>query len=230
MRDDICTIPLSEIFEVQDGCPICRMRNTVEQRILDYTMGSAMMEPDVRQETNTHGFCTTHLHAMGKRGGRHALALILESHLAEIREANFGKKKLFGPSPAKRAEALQTLEQDCFICTKINWGMERMQDTLYRLYESESDFRRMLNNQPAFCLPHYTWLLAGASKKRMPQQYAALAENLTRITGGQLADLERKVHAYAGMYDYRNAGPDADWGDFREAIEDSTEFLTSRRP
>ena len=35
MRQDICTIPISEVFEVNDGCPICRMRETVEKRIIE---------------------------------------------------------------------------------------------------------------------------------------------------------------------------------------------------
>lgn len=43
MRDDICTIPVSEIFEKKDGCPICRMRDTIEERMTDYILGDAMM-------------------------------------------------------------------------------------------------------------------------------------------------------------------------------------------
>ena len=60
MRDDICTIPVSEVFEVNDGCPICRMRDMLEQRTVEYIMGAAMMEPDVRIETNRAGFCHVH--------------------------------------------------------------------------------------------------------------------------------------------------------------------------
>ena len=33
MRQDICTIPISEIFEVNDGCPICRMREVIEKHL-----------------------------------------------------------------------------------------------------------------------------------------------------------------------------------------------------
>ena len=36
MRDDICTIPVSEVFEVNDGCPICRMRDIIEERIIEW--------------------------------------------------------------------------------------------------------------------------------------------------------------------------------------------------
>ena len=57
MRDDICTIPVSEGFEEKDGCPLCRMRAIAEKRVIDYIMGAAMMEPDVRLNTNELGFC-----------------------------------------------------------------------------------------------------------------------------------------------------------------------------
>ena len=31
MREDICTIPVSDVFEVNDGCPICRMYDMLEK-------------------------------------------------------------------------------------------------------------------------------------------------------------------------------------------------------
>ena len=60
MRESILTIPVNEVFEPREGCPICRMRDTVEEHICEYIMGAAMMEPDVRQDTNRLGFCFTH--------------------------------------------------------------------------------------------------------------------------------------------------------------------------
>ena len=55
MRQDICTIPVSEVFEPKDGCPLCRLRDVLEQRMTEYITGSAMMEPDVRIDTNQIG-------------------------------------------------------------------------------------------------------------------------------------------------------------------------------
>ena len=51
MRESILTIPVTDIFEPKCGCPICRLRDTLEQRTVEYIMGAAMMEPDVRIET-----------------------------------------------------------------------------------------------------------------------------------------------------------------------------------
>ena len=67
MREDICSIPISEIFEPKDGCPFCRMRDMLEDRMATYITGAAMMEPDVRQTTNEAGFCPRHLEKMIRR-------------------------------------------------------------------------------------------------------------------------------------------------------------------
>ena len=54
MKENICTIPVNEVFEVHDGCPICRMRDLIEAKYIDYITGPAMMEPDI---TGTPSCC-----------------------------------------------------------------------------------------------------------------------------------------------------------------------------
>lgn len=230
MRDDICTIPVSEVFEPREGCPICRMRDTVEERMLDYIMGAAMMEPDVRQETNRQGFCPDHLQRMMNRRGRLSLALMLDSRLQELDGQLFASKGLFQPAPAKKGAKAAELTDGCFICAKMEWGMERMLETVYRLYETEADFRELFDNQPMFCLPHYTRLMQGCDKKRLHTRAADFSKSLTGITKGYLETLIGDVRHYCKMYDYRSAGEDADWGNSRDAVERAIGFLTSREP
>ena len=78
MKEDICSIPVSEVFEPKDGCPICRMVATVEDHLVDYITGAAMMEPDVREDTNREGFCPPHYRQMLTRRNRLSVALTLE--------------------------------------------------------------------------------------------------------------------------------------------------------
>ena len=82
MREDICSIPVNDVFMPKDGCPFCRMRDMLEDRMATYITGAAMMEPDVRVETNRLGFCTEHFNQILARGSRLSVALILESLLA----------------------------------------------------------------------------------------------------------------------------------------------------
>lgn len=225
MRDDICTIPVSEIFEKKDGCPICRMRDTIEERMTDYILGDAMMEPDVRIETNKTGFCEYHYGKMMSRRGRLQLALMLQTHINEINSGIF-KKKLLN-SDRKKGESAKKISDTCFICTKIEWGLSRMIDTVYRCYESERDFRDMFNGQPMFCLPHYERLLNGVSKKDMRRYGSEFAENLNRITAAYSGALYEDLSKYCAMYDYRSK-EGADWGNSRDAVERTVAFLNGR--
>lgn len=225
MRDDICTIPVSEVFELNDGCPICRMRNTVEARITDYIMGDAMMEPDVRIETNRVGFCEKHLNDMLSHRGRLQLALMLQTHIAEINAGVF--KKSFLTSASKRGAAAAEITGNCFICDKIEYGISRMIATIYRCYESERDFREMFNAQQAFCLPHYERLINGIDKRSMRRYGGELAENLTRITGEYAQKLYSQLSEYCTVYDYRSK-KEAVTSECKESVERTVSFLSGR--
>ena len=205
MREDICTIPISEAFEGNDGCPICRMRKTVEERILDYIMGAAMMEPDVRIETNRLGFCKEHLGGMMKKRGRLPLSLILESHTKELCD------NIFNSSYQKNGLKAGQVHSSCFVCDKINWGFERMINTIFLTYERDKEFRDLFDSQNFFCLEHYSLLSAKSSKKVMRKYYEQLH-----------SDLEK----YCSMYDYRNNTQDADWGTSKDSVERAALFLT----
>ena len=77
MRYDITNIPIAEVFEEMDGCPICRLRNTLEKRAVEYITGAAMMEPDIRIETNKKGFCYTHYQQILGQRNRLSVALMM---------------------------------------------------------------------------------------------------------------------------------------------------------
>lgn len=226
MRQDICTIPISEIFEVNDGCPICRMRELVEKRIIEYIMGAAMMEPDIRIQTNKLGFCERHFDMMLESRGRLQLALILESHIDEINH-NIFEKKLFN-SPAKKGENAQKISNSCFVCEKIEWGFSRMVETIFRCYETDKEFREMFNGQPMFCLKHYEMLINSPNRKFLKREGGEFAKNLNRITGDYSKSLHEDVKKYCSMYDYRSNNGKLEWGTSRDSVERTIAFLTGR--
>lgn len=163
MQDSIYTIPISEVFEPKCGCPICTMRNTLEDRCIDYIMGAAMMEPDVRIETNKTGFCKEHFDMMMKKRNRLSLALMLESHLAELNAKIMDAKSLGNLlDKTARAKKVSKINSSCYVCDKIDWAMERQLATIYRLYETERSFRELYAAQEYFCLPHYELLCSQA--------------------------------------------------------------------
>ena len=105
MKDSIYTIPISEVFEPKEGCPLCALYATLEDRWVDYITGAAMMEPDVRIETNRSGFCPKHFDMMLLKRSRLSVALILQTRLAwidENLEAAHKSPGLYEPPPGFR--------------------------------------------------------------------------------------------------------------------------------
>ncbi len=223
MRDDICTIPISDAFEENDGCPVCRMYNTVEKRILEYIMGAAMMEPDVRIETNRTGFCERHFKKMLGMRGRLSLALMLQTHTAEVRK-NITEAGFF-VSSVKKADRAEEVLQSCFVCEKINWGFERMLETLYRTYENNREFRELFDSQDYYCFKHYSMLAGGCNRKTMKRYGEDMMKVLSEKVANTMKELQSDIDHYCKMYDYRNAGENADWGNSKDSIERTIAFL-----
>lgn len=222
MRQDICTIPVSEVFEPKDGCPLCRLRDVLEQRMTEYITGSAMMEPDVRIDTNHSGFCHRHFERMLQTGSRLSNALLLESHLKELRREIFVADKTPGKKELQRC---REVEQSCFVCRQVEWGLNHMLETVYQLWLREEEFRTLYREQPFFCLPHARRLMEGAAKQ-MPRGKAAAFVRITAdVAGNYLENLQKEVTHFCSMYDYRNRG--GDWGTSRDAVERSIQFLTA---
>lgn len=227
MREDICTIPISEIFEVNDGCPICRMYASVNEKIINFITSDAMMEPDLRIETNKVGFCADHYEQMFNRRCRLQLALMIESHIKSLNKSVF-EKNIFNNSN-KKAEKIKKVSDTCFICDKVEWGISRMINTIYLTYEKEQDFREMFNNQPMFCLTHYEKLINGADKKIMKKHFKEFSDNLTRITSNYAENLAKEVTEYCEKYNYCNTDGEVNWNNCRTSVERSIAFLSGRK-
>ncbi len=226
MRESILTIPISEILEPKDGCPICRMRDMLESRTVEYIMGAAMMEPDVRIETNRAGFCQTHFQQMLKQKNRLSLALMLQTHLEEVNRQLFTRKKLFEPKNMKQKK-LSEINSTCFVCEKVDWGMERLMRTFFEMF-AQPDIKKLMSEQEYICLNHYDLLLSMAPnylQKGTLDEFNTLIGSLTQ---NYIKSLYDDVSHYCSMYDYRNTGKDADWGNSKDSIERAIKFLVSR--
>ena len=227
MKEDITTIPINDVFEPRDGCPLCRMRDMLEERSTVYITGAAMMEPDVRIKTNESGFCRRHFGMMLACGTRLSNALILESHLDKIK-TEFIPKDVKGKPDKKKMAAVKKLTETCFCCDQVNWGMEHMYQTIFSSYANDDEFRALYNSQQFICLTHFSDLMTaamnrGISSKLLPQFYA----DTSKLCGGYLETLKGDITHFCSMFDYRSKGQS--WGNSKDAIERSVEFLTSER-
>ena len=227
LAERIYTIPVNEVFEEKDGCPICRLRNILEERSLEYVLGSAMMEDDVRSETNKQGFCKEHFFMMTERRNRLPLALIMETHLDEV--AKNIKKKKYRPDK-KEIKSGNVEKKSCFVCSRIEWAKQRMYATIAKLYSEEMDFRQLFREQREICFTHYRELHAFSSPLVSGRWRGEFERDVDELTLKALCVLRDDVHHFTTMFDYRNSGENADFKNSRDSIERSIRFLTSRMP
>ena len=228
LRESILTIPINEIFEPREGCPICRMRDMLEQRTTEYIMGAAMMEPDVRIETNRLGFCKTHFDQMLKQKNRLSLALMLQTRLETLKKDVYSKPSFF-ESKQKRVKSLSKSNSTCFVCSKVDWAMERLLVTVFDMYKNSSEFRSLFKEQEFICAPHCEMLCTAAPDALDRRTALDFRDDCFALARKQIELLYKDVSHFCSMFDYRNNGENADWGNSRDSVERSVEFLTSRK-
>ncbi|MCL1881762.1 MAG: DUF6062 family protein [Oscillospiraceae bacterium] len=240
MRESLLTIPINEVFEPNEegeicGCPFCKMRNTVEQHICEYIMGAAMMEPDVRLETNKLGFCHRHFLDLLKQSNRLSLGLMLNSYLSGVRKDIFAKKGLLSAlKPDKRTKKAAQIEETCFVCSKVNWGMEHMVKTFFVMFKDDSQtapkFRPLLQSQEFICMPHYAWIREKAHSALDKSTLPVFLNVLDELVGNYIETLNVDVDGFCNSFDYRNAGKlhTKEMEHVRTSVNRSITFLTGR--
>lgn len=220
MKYDITNIPLEEIFEPRDGCPICRMKSMLEDNVITYITGAAMMEPDVRIETNKKGFCYDHYAKMLKRRNKLSVALMLESYL------ELTNKRIFNPLVKDSGKAASEVLSTCFVCESIENNMRNMLINVCVCWEKDKDFRNLLEEQPYICLPHYSELYQIANKTISKKNRKEFFKTIDTLTKQELTELKSDISHFCSMFDYRNSGENADWGNSKDAIERTVHFLS----
>ena len=226
MRDTIYTIPLTDVFEPRDGCPLCRLYDILEQRCVEYIMGAAMMEPDVRVETNRLGFCRRHFDMMLARKNRLSIALMLESHLDHISQEILTEK---GTAPVRKGHsAAVELAGSCYVCRKIDGVLDTMIANLLAVWGRDPGFRELYSDQQFLCYPHAAQLLEAAPGELGKKQLPEFRKVTLELAKKQLDPLKEDITTFCRSFDYRNASTPAELGRCRDSVERSIFFLAPR--
>ena len=224
MRENLCTIPINKILEENDGCPLCKMRDIIEGRMVDFTLGDSMMDPETRMQTNKLGFCEPHLKQLKKGKNRLALALMLRTHIEEI-EKTVLADGLFESAKKSLAKAKE-FERSCFVCDGIERNMKHLLSTFCKSYNTYSSFRREFASQQYICLPHYTRLIECIDDIDKPLRKQFFADCRT-LAENYLGSLKDGLDSFAKMFDYRSDSNSPEFADAKDAIERANYWLFS---
>lgn len=229
MVEKIYTIPINEAFEnavsgEPPDCPFCLLDKMLDKNEIDRILGAAMMEPDVRIETNRLGFCREHFDKMTAQGNRLGLGLILESHIAELEKQIFSGGTLFDPAGNKEGEKVKKLGGTCYVCERKTEALSKMLGTTIFLWETEEDFREKFKNQKCFCLPHYERLLACGRANLDKKKFREFYDVIRKIMQNYIKELGGDVSWFCKKFDYRyDSEP---WYNSKNSIPRAINFLS----
>ena len=230
LLEQIYTIPVNEAFDaalVSDTpvCPFCSLFKKLEEDELDIILGASMMEPDIRQKTNDQGFCLDHFKKMLIRRRRLGMGLILESHLAEVKKKlSPTARDLVGGVGTSALAELLTLEEDCYVCSRIEKNLSAMTATAVYLYQSDPKFTEKFKGQKMFCLVHFRAMADYAKKKLQKKLFREFYECAFGILDNYLTTLTADVSWFCKKFDYRY--DEEPWYNSKDAIERAIFFLS----
>ncbi len=226
MKEHIYTIPVNEAFDTADGkCPFCLLYDKLEEDELTLILGASMMQPDVRIKTNEKGFCGRHFGMLVTRKNRLGLALILESHLEELKKDMGLGGMLSRDKTAAPRKRIKELEDTCYICERIENNFEAMISTAAILYEREEAFRKKFDGTKCLCLSHYSRMLEETTHMHKPYS-TQMAASAAKIVEEYLAKLKNDVSWFCKKFDYLYENEP--WYDSKDAIERAIAFLGSK--
>ncbi len=228
MKEKIYTIPVNEAFDTDCECPFCLLERNLETEAVEYALGAAMMEPDNRIESNDKGFCARHFRMLYDYPNSLGLALVLETHLEEIRKKLSKTYKkvpavsggLFKKNPSKTAaadlcETLSSIRKNCVICEKKDHTLKRYASVALQLWADEPVFRKKFEDSKGVCLKHFELLCELAPKTLSSQQTGEFISFLCAKEKQELERIQEDIHKFTLKFDYRNA--DMPWGTAKDA-------------
>lgn len=234
MKETLYTIPLMDAFHADDECPFCFIERNLEQNALDFILGSAYMESDIREETDKRGFCRTHLKQMYDYGNALGNALMLKTHFIRLNKELKAQLDHYSPqkgsfkNPFRKnssaqpqqensiAAWIQQKENSCYVCDYYNNTYDRYLDTFFYLYKKDPSFHELIGNSKGFCLHHFGELMEASQSKLSEKERTGFTELLFPLMEQNMKRVEEDLSWFVNKFDYRYK--DQDWKNSKDAI------------
>ncbi|MCL1786654.1 MAG: DUF6062 family protein [Defluviitaleaceae bacterium] len=232
MAEHIHTIPVLDALRDPKGCAFCQMQAKLDNDIIQFIMGPAYMEDDVRMATNKAGFCQKHMQAMYKEQNRLGLALMLHTHMQRLCKDTgniiegriplplFGKDK--NAMLPRLTTHLENTKDSCYVCSRTDKTFDRYVDTFFHIWGQGGEGAKLIANQESYCLPHFITLLEAAEKlgRGKKEKFLDIILPLWQKT---TKELEADLDWFVQKFDHRNANEP--WKNSKDAVPRAIDFL-----
>ena len=177
MKEKLYTIELHDALLSGDECPFCYLERDLEQKAIEFVLGSSYMESDTRDQTDRQGFCRHHTKMMYDYGNSLGNAWILKTRMKHVREGLRKEMASFKAEPAqtsvfdrfKKKEPaaggtsvggwIRQEESHCYVCARVDETYRRVIDTFLHQVRHESDFLELVKQSKGFCVHHFADLV-----------------------------------------------------------------------
>lgn len=223
MKEQLYTIPVNDAFAKNCECPICEMYKELERNAVEFTMGPSYMEDDVREVTDKTGFCTEHIQKLLKMENKLGISLILHSHMVKTnkdikkladsgKSSTLFKKKDISPL----TNYLNTLNNSCYVCRRIDETFKRYLRTIHYLWEREESFKKKYESSKGFCTKHYQILLEEAGNNLNGASLDGFIEVTNKIYMENMERVTSDLEWFIDKFDYRHK--DEPWKNSKDAL------------
>ncbi|MBR5586623.1 MAG: hypothetical protein IKW02_01540 [Clostridia bacterium] len=218
MKEKIYTIPINDALDAGGFCPFCQMFDRLEKNAVSYAVGPAMMEPDFRQLTNAKGFCKKHMRDLHAQSKALPLALVMDTHLAELdsllsTDFSGGKKSLFKKGESVKdgfAKKLSDVATSCVVCDSINDTFSRYFDTFVYMLKKEKGFLEKVLASDGFCIEHFARLAEIAANEMADAEFEKYFLPVINLQKKRVQEFNAHIKNFVNNFDYRNANNKAE--------------------
>lgn len=244
MKEQLYMIPMNDAVNALDECPFCKIEKQIEQDLMDFVLGSgsSYMESDIREQTDTQGFCRVHFKKMFDYGNTLGNGWILKTHYKKMltefdkqtssyTPGHLSLKDKFKKGGADKNPVsmwIKEKEDSCYICNYYKEHYARYLDTFFVMYQKDEQFRSKIKSGKGFCLPHFGDLVNAIPEKLPERDQEEFYKMLCSLTRDNLARLSEDVSWLIEKFDYRNK--DADWKNSKDAIQRGMQKLKGGYP
>lgn len=202
MNYHIDTGLILEKFKTDCECPLCEIKQIVEEQFLHEFLNDAVMEDNTRIKVGKLGFCARHFDMLFSRQNKLSVALQIGTRVDKLYSLIDEVHSVKGG--IKQADALMKSASTCAICEYAEDSMIKYYKTVAQLFLNEKSFIKILLGTKGFCLEHYAELLRYAKYAGyMSNEYS---EILSGIEKRHLERLKGELKDFCDSHDYRNAG------------------------
>lgn len=229
LKEKLYAIPVNEAYEADTECPLCYMVQKLDEKFVEFSMGSSYMEDHVRAITDEIGYCSHHLDLLYQKQNQLGLALILKSHIdrtietVEITNSQklISKKTLSSFLGKQNEESslvsyINQLDNSCFICDKVNNSFDRYVATIFHLYKSDEDFPTKASQIKGYCTSHYGLLHDRAQKSLKEKYLESFLDDLNNVYLENMKRVRDDLDWFIDKFDYRYK--DAPWKNSKDAL------------